>query len=87
MTTPNLNDPIERTAYWTKVAADLLVGRTIVKVRYLIDEELDNIGFSSRAVVLQLDNGILVYPARDDEGNDAGALFTTDPKTTTLPVL
>lgn len=84
---PNLNDPIERTRYWTKVAADLLVGRTIVKVRYLTDEERDLIGFSSRAVVLQLDNGLLVYPSQDDEGNDAGALFTTDEKHGTLPVL
>ena len=84
---PYLKDPIERERHWTKVASDLLVGRTIVKVRYMTDEERDLIGFSSRAVVLQLDNGLLVYPSQDDEGNDAGALFTTDEKHGTLPVL
>ena len=37
--------------------------------------------------VMQLDDGNLVYPSQDDEGNGAGALFTNDKKNPTLPVL
>ncbi len=50
-------------------------------------EEADHFGWYSRSVVIELDNGVLLWPSRDDEGNDAGAIFTTDPKGSTLPVL
>ena len=73
--------------HWTKVAKDTLVGRSIVAVRYLTHEEADRLGWYSRSVIFELDNGTLVWPSRDDEGNDAGAIFTTDPKGSTLPVL
>lgn len=72
---------------WAKTASDLLKGRKIVAVRYLTNAEMDELGWDDRPVVLELDNGLLVYPSRDDEGNGAGALFTTDQKTPTLPVL
>lgn len=73
--------------HWTKTAKKLLEGRKIVLVRYLDDEEAASEGWSRRSVVLQLDNGLMIFPSMDDEGNDAGALFTTDEKTPTLPVL
>ena len=40
-----------------------------------------------RPVALHLDNGVWVFPSQDDEGNDGGALFTTDEKQECLPVL
>ena len=73
--------------HWAKVAEAALVGRTIVGVRYLDQDEADRLGWYSRSVIFELDNGTLVWPSRDDEGNDAGALFTTDRKAMTLPVL
>jgi hypothetical protein len=73
--------------HWSSVAASVLLNRTIVAVRYLDREEADRLGWSSRSVIFELDNGDLVYPSRDDEGNDAGALFTTNSKADTLPVL
>jgi len=73
--------------YWAKKAQSVLVGRTIVAARYLNNDEAERLGWSSRSVVFELDNGDLVYPSRDDEGNDAGALFTTNSKADTLPVL
>ena len=73
--------------HWSNVAASVLLGRKIVAVRYLDEEEADRLGWYGRSVVIHLDNGHLVWASRDDEGNDAGALFTTDPKADTLPVL
>jgi hypothetical protein len=72
---------------WDKEASKLLLGRKIVEVRYMTDDEAADSGFEERSVQITLDNGLIIYPSRDDEGNGAGALFTTDPKTPVLPVL
>ena len=77
----------ESEAFWTQEARRQLLGRKIVGVRYMGRKEADDIGFIQRPVLLELDDGNLVYPSRDDEGNDAGALFTNDQKSGTLPVL
>ena len=73
--------------YWNKEAKDLLVGRTIKKAVYMDAENAETLGFNQRPVVLVLDNGLMIYPSMDDEGNDAGALFTTSEKTSCLPVI
>lgn len=74
-------------AYWSSAAMDVLVGRRIVGARYLSSSEAEKLGWNSRSVVFELDNGVLIFPSRDDEGNDAGSLFTTHPTFDTLPVL
>jgi hypothetical protein len=73
--------------YWTETATNLLKGRKIVRARYLTNKEAETLGWDYRCVVIELDNGLMIYPSMDDEGNNAGALFTTDPKVQTLPVL
>ena len=65
----------ERVSKWEKKAESVLLNRKIVKVRYMTDEEMETVGFTfHRPLVLQLDDDTLVYPSRDDEGNDGGAL-------------
>ena len=73
--------------YWENQAALVLVGRKIKAVRYLYPKEAEGLGWYGRSVVIELDNGVLVWPSSDDEGNDAGALFTTDERADTLPVI
>jgi hypothetical protein len=63
---------------WVKLAEEKLVGRRIVAVRYMTAEEQNDLGWPSRPIVLGLDNGSLIYPQSDDEGNDGGALFGQD---------
>lgn len=60
---------------WTKKAEKLVLNKKIVSVRYLTAREEEMLGWNSRCIVMQLDNGILIYPSKDNEGNDAGALF------------
>jgi|SaaInlV_100m_DNA_2_1039680.scaffolds.fasta_scaffold27136_3 hypothetical protein len=60
---------------WSKHGADKLFGRRIVHVRYMGETEAEDQGFHHRPIVIHLDNGTLIYPSRDDEGNDGGALF------------
>ena len=74
--------------HWEKEASKL-VGRKIVKARYLTEEEAEGQGWDNSAVVLQLDDGSCIYPSSDDEGNDAGALFIYGPDddSSILPVM
>lgn len=83
----NLEDPIQREAYWTEVAAKQILGKKIVLVRYLSQTEAEELGWNERPVVFQLDDGNVIIPSRDDEGNGGGALFTNDEKNSVLPVL
>jgi hypothetical protein len=76
--------------YWERIAATHLVGRTIVKVRYLDAKESEALGWhGQRALVFQLDNGTMFFPSRDDEGNGPGSLFGQGPDGTeiTLPTI
>ena len=59
---------------WQKKAAEVLCGRKIVSVRYMYENESEQLGWYSRSLVLTLDDGTLVFPSADDEGNDAGAI-------------
>lgn len=61
--------------YWDEKAKKLLEGRTIVSVSYLTSTDVEMLGWNYSAIVLTLDDGTHVYPSKDDEGNDAGALF------------
>jgi hypothetical protein len=61
--------------YWTKKSKDVLQGRTIVEVRYLNDEEMEQLGWYKRPVCFILDNGEYCVVSCDDEGNDGGSLF------------
>jgi hypothetical protein len=71
---------------WTKDIAALLVGKKITKVRYMTEAERDEIGWCGRPIVILLDDGTALYPSRDDEGNDAGAIFTNNDSLSTIPV-
>lgn len=74
--------------YWTDLA-QVLVGKTVVAVRYLNKAEHQE-SFSdwfSVPVVIQFDDGTYIIPMRDDEGNDGGALLTNLADLGTIPVL
>lgn len=53
----------------------IFLNKKIVDMRYLTKEEAEMLGWVKRSVVFQLDDGTFFFPSKDDEGNDAGALF------------
>ena len=58
-----------------------LEGAKIVKIRDMTKKEADNEGWDLRhngCRVIELDNGVCLYPSRDYEGNGPGALFFTN---------
>jgi len=80
----DLSNSKDRTNYWTNYVADKLVGKKIVKVEYFSDKEAKNAMWFCRPLCFQLDDGSWLFPMRDDEGNDGGAMAYNDD---TFPVL
>ena len=72
---------------WQDRAEKILVGRKIVKVEWFSDKEAENNMWHSKPIAMLLDDGIWIFPSRDDEGNDGGALFTTSKVESCLPVM
>jgi hypothetical protein len=60
--------------YWLGKAAKVLVGRKIQSINYLSKDECEEIGWFSRPIVITLDDGTIIYPVADDEGNDGGSI-------------
>jgi len=76
------------TKRWTKVAENVLLGRQIIKVEYMEQEECDDYMWHKRPITFFLDNGTRVIAQCDDEGNDGGVLTClTKNKEEVLPVL
>ena len=74
------------TKRWTKVASDILVGRTITKVAYLTRKEAEeDFAWDKRPITFTLDNGLIVIAQMDDEGNDGGVLMIEYPGETVSP--
>ena len=72
---------------WEESIGKAFIGRKIVKIEYLNKEEVNDLEWNSVPCCFQLDNGVWFYPQQDDEGNDGGALFTTDKELSIVPTL
>ena len=89
----NTIDPKKIVETWENKAVELLQDRTVHAVRYLSKEELEGLGWRASTLVMQLNDPegkkepVLLFSSRDDEGNDAGALFTDDDDLPTIPVI
>lgn len=55
-----------------------LEGREIASVRRMTEEEVEGELWTEGTVALELDDGTVLYPSRDLEGNGPGALFGDD---------
>lgn len=72
-------------AHWGGLASKFLVGKTIKLVRYMTDEELDSMGWDTANLVIFFTDGSHIFASMDDEGNDSGVLFTSDPDIECIP--
>ena len=60
---------------WQATAEKHLLGRKIIGIQWMTDLWQQDMGWDNAAVMLLLDDGTLLWPSSDDEGNNAGALF------------
>lgn len=72
---------------WSKRATLLLAGKTIERVEYLSVGDVDANGWYNSPPVIVFTDGTHVFPMSDDEGNDGGALATSDDGLPTIPVI
>lgn len=72
---------------WGKKASQELVGKTIEEVRYLTDEEQEALMWYNSSLVIFFTDGSHIFPSQDDEGNGAGALFTSFKNLPTIPTI
>ena len=72
---------------WVKKIMKKLLNRKIVDIRIMDKEELEANAWDFRSIVITLDDGEMIYPSMDDEGNEAGAIFTTYEDLPTIPVM
>ena len=77
--------PVEQ--YWTELIAKHLVGKTITKVEYIPQDEMDENMWYKRPISILLDDEHWITPMMDDEGNDGGAMCTTIKELGTIPVI
>jgi hypothetical protein len=62
---------------WGERCAEVLVGKTIKSVRYMHICEKKDMGWFKKSLVIFFTDGSFIFPSADNEGNDAGALFTS----------
>ena len=73
--------------YWTDLISKHLVGKTITKVEYIDNAEMEENMWHKRPIAIQLDNKHWLIPMMDDEGNDGGAISPTIGELQTIPVI
>lgn len=56
-------------------AESKLVGKTIKRVHYLSNKDAENLMWYKRPIVIEFEDGSMIIPQMDDEGNDGGALM------------
>tara|TARA_R100000406_G_scaffold82932_1_gene65283 strand:+ start:1202 stop:1462 length:261 start_codon:yes stop_codon:yes gene_type:complete len=58
---------------WEEKARKLFEGKKIVSVRYMTEQEAEENDLEARPLCFKLDDGTIVIPLSDDEGNNGGA--------------
>lgn len=60
-----------------KIIDEHIVGQKIKSVEWLTPKQSqENLGWDYQPVEIVLENGVSFIPSADDEGNNAGAIFT-----------
>ena len=76
------------TQKWEDKIAKQLVGRKIVKIRYMTPEESKESCWYYQPILLILDDGTVLCPQSDDEGNEAGSICViNNDDLSTIPVM
>ena len=77
----------DMTNHWNKKVSDFLIGKTIKSVRYMTNEEMEDFMWYRKPVIIDFTDGSWIIPQSDDEGNNGGALYTSDEKLGVIPAI
>tara|TARA_R100000935_G_scaffold30304_1_gene50624 strand:+ start:638 stop:892 length:255 start_codon:yes stop_codon:yes gene_type:complete len=78
---------IEHKKEWGSMARKFLVGRKIVGVYYMSEEENEEIFGEDQSTNIKIifDDGNWITASQDDEGNGSGVIFTSYSKLSVIP--
>ena len=62
----------------------MLLGQKVKEIRWLTKEEADESGWYYQPIQITFENGVMLAPMSDDEGNEAGAMATNIPSMETI---
>ena len=71
---------------WSGDATKIFKGKVIKRIEYLSDQEVKDMMWYSRAPIIVFTDGSWIMASKDDEGNDAGAMFTSNKEMSVIPV-
>ena len=77
----------ELTKKWEQECSGFLKGKRIAQVRYMTEKEAQDFGWYKRPLVIIFEGGGYIIPMADDEGNDGGAMSTSNDKIPVIPVM
>ena len=83
----NISQQDDMTKKWADRFSIVLVGKTIKSVRYLYTVERRDMGWYNKSLVIFFTDGTYMYSSADNEGNDAGAYFTSIRDMEVIPIL
>jgi len=72
---------------WQKRIEKYLLGKSIIKLEYMSEEDAKKFGWSKRPIQILLNNGVWLTITQDDEGNNGGAIHTNIKKLEIIPVI
>ena len=73
--------------YWQDLVNKHFVGKYITKVQWLNPKDTKKLlGWDYQPCEIHLNDGTIITPSADDEGNNAGALFTNIQELPCCPV-
>ena len=72
-------------AKWVEQISKFLNGKTVQAVRYMTPEEAGD--WYERPIVIIFSDGSFIVPMADDEGNNGGAMYTSDDALSVIPVI
>jgi len=72
---------------WIEAIRKSLVGKKVSSITYMTEDQCEANLWYSRPVVIIFDDDSYIIPLSDDEGNNAGALATSDDELPIIPVM
>jgi len=72
---------------WIEAIRKSIVGKKVAGITYMTEAQAEENLWYSRPVVIIFDDGSYIIPLSDDEGNNAGALATSDDALPIIPVM
>jgi len=69
---------------WSGDATKIFKGKVVSHIRYTDVDESAELGWSRTPIIIFTD-GTFILASRDDEGNDGGAFFTSEPEMEVIP--